>query len=181
MKRFVLLTFLLLILTIPAKAQCDVYESSWIEKGREFFGFRIVKEADAFYVDLWSRGKFEVQQADTPFIVINDKKVEFFVDDNTGEMSFNGRAYIPEFKSKKRRFEGRWKNEELQITHDITITNGGVNWAITKGTDKPIRFWPKQTENGYTFTFGEEQLFFTIEDGMLCDEKGNKFQQIGSY
>lgn len=160
--------------TSNTQAQNGFYESAWVDKQNEMTSLTIVKENDSF----WLYGNFvkeEISKGNNPYVTIEKKEFPIEMDITDGSLIFKGIKYIPEFKSKKRQFTGSWLSLNKKTIFDIKLEKGGILWDIIKDGGEPIRFYPKLTETGFTFTIGDEQLYYTIENGTMTDSKGNKY------
>jgi len=176
MKKIVI--FLLICLCTNAKILGqNLYESAWIDKQNETILMTIERENGKYWMN-FPGTKFEVLDGEKPYVIMNGKQARIKIDQESGVLIFNGFKYIPEFKSKKRRFSGRWKSTSDDRKFDIKLINGGITWDIIDGDKKPIRFYPKLTDEGFWFTFGKKQLFFTMNDGVIIDDDGNSYIRI---
>ena len=177
MKKINLLLVLFLLTNLFAFAQGELYESAWVDKHKEMNLITIVKEKGSFWLNGFGE-KNKISGTNEMIVNINGKDYQINLISETGVLLFNGSEFIPEFKSKKRQFAGRWKSESNETIYDIKLSNGGITWDIIDSTDKSIRFYPKLTDNGFTFTFGKQQLFFTVKDGVMTDSSGERYLQI---
>ncbi len=73
---------------------------------------------------------------------------------------------------------GFWYNAEKDITFYIQENNGGLLWDIKTKESDFVRYYPKKKNNGYTFTYKGNQLFFVLKNGILIDSKENKYTRI---
>ena len=172
-----LIIYLLLIFTYSSLFGQRIYESAWIDKTNETILMTIEKENGKFWLKIFNN-QFEIYNPKNPFIRMKGKKSKIEIDHELGNLTLNGKKYIPEFKSRKRKFSGRWKSTSEDTIFDIDLINGGITWDIIKNNGKPIRFYPKLTDNGFTFTFGDKQLSFHMENGKIIDNKGNSYMKI---
>jgi hypothetical protein len=177
MKKMILLFALTIAITSNTLAQKDLYESAWVDQQREMTLLTIVKENGSFWLNGYF-GKREILKGKKAYVTINEQEYPIEIDRTNGILIFNGVKHIPEFKSRKRQFSGRWQSADKETIFEIKLANGGITWDIVKEGNKPIRFYPKFTETGFTFTFGDEQLFYTLKDGIMTDSKGNRYIHI---
>lgn len=177
MKKVILFFAVTVLFFSNAFAEQNLHEGAWVDGETEMTSQTIVKEQNSF----WMNGKFgkhEIIKAKTSYVILDKKEFSIEFDRNDDCLIFQGVKYIPEFKSKKRQFAGRWSSLNKETVFDIKINNGGVLWDIIKNDGQPIRFYPKLTDKGFTFTIGDYQLYFTIVDGIMTDSIGNKYIQI---
>jgi hypothetical protein len=172
-----LITLLVCIVTFTFSFAQDVYESAWLDKANEMTTLTIEKVNGDYWLEINSE-KFKVLDKSKPSVKIDGNHYKIVIDEERGILVFNETEFIPEFKSKKRRFSGTWKSTKNSTEFDIKLSNGGITWDIIKNKDKSTRFYPKLTETGFTFTIGDEQLFFTITNGIMTDSNGNEYIQI---
>lgn len=177
MKKLILFLALAILETNTISSQCDLYEGAWVDKDQEITYLTIVKENETFWLNS-SSGKYQIKGDSDSYIIINGNDVPIRLDRENGLLNYRGIDFIPEFKSKKRQFAGTWKSNHDDIVFQIHIKNGGIYWDIIKGEAEPIRFYPKLTNTGFTFTYGDEQLFYTVKDGIMTDSNGNHYLQI---
>ena len=161
-----IIIYLLLIFTNSSLFGQRIYESTWIDKRNEMTLITIEKENGKFWLKFYEK-RFKIYKPKNPFILFRGKKSKIEIDHELGNLTLNGKKYIPEFKSRKRTFLGRWKSTSKNTIFDIRLINDMIVWDIIKDKDKPIRFYPKLTDNGFTFTFGEKQLFFLMKNGKI--------------
>ncbi len=171
--------FLIITVLIGSSAlgQHRFYESAWVDEQNEMTLLTIVKENGNFWLN-GNIGKHKIIESTKSYITVKGKEYPVNIDRESGKLLFKGLEYIPEFKSRKRQFAGRWMNMTKETILDIKLNNGGITWDIIKDGNKPIRFYPKLTETGFTFTFGDQQLFYTIKEGFMVDSNGEKYIHI---
>jgi hypothetical protein len=172
-----LLVIILSVLSFNSFGQ-KLYEGMWVDKHKEFQKFSIIKEGG----DLWYKsysGKYKIEEKDNSYFVkMETNTYDLKLDTDRGILFLGKTEFIPEFKSFKRQFSGVWKSKSSDTTFDIESINGGITWDIIKSKEKPVRFYPKLTDTGFTFTYGDKQLFFSITEEYMEDSDGNKYIKI---
>lgn len=177
MKKIIFVLTITFLISSFAIGQQKFYESAWIDKEKEMVLITIVKENGDFWLNGY-QGKYKISMDKNSHVNIKGKVYPVSIDWQRGLLLFGKSEFIPEFKSRKRQFSGRWMGEDKETIFDIKLSNGGVIWDIIKDDNKPIRYYPKLTETGFTFSYGDEQLFFNMEDNLMIDSKGNKYIRI---
>ena len=166
----------LVFFTCESKEQNPMV-GDWIDQKTEFAQINISVSKG----DLWltTRGKkYQIQsENDKQFVEINNRRYSLFYNDTDRVLSFNNIFYIPESESVKNTFLGKWSwaNQDESLVFDIKLENGGLVWDISKNNKEPVRYYPKRTKEGFTFTYEDRQLFFTIIDKCIIDSDGRKF------
>lgn len=79
--------------------------------------------------------------------------------------------------STKAQFEGKWKSNSQDIIFDIQDQNGGIVWDVIENGELPVRYYPKPTEDGFYFTQGNEDIYYTINGSIMQDSKGNMYKK----
>lgn len=121
----------------------------------------IIEESGSYFIENVAKGKEEIKIDPTDrTLVIGEKK------------------YIPPTKSLKTQFSGLWENKEKQISFVIRNDDGMFTWTITeKGQEDEKMYWPNLTDTGFEFMRGGEWSSFTIKQGVVVDDKGNKYHR----
>lgn len=82
--------------------------------------------------------------------------------------------------SLKDQFEGKWKSTSQNIVFDIQDQNGGTLWDIIKNGEPPVRYYPKRTANGFYFSQGNEEIYYTVNGALMEDSNGNMYKKYQS-
>lgn len=133
-------------------------------------------------------GKYWMYYFDKPIELFeNDNEIYFVIKDQKYPVNINvdkenlevlGNQYVPIKKSMKGKFTGKWSNHSENTVFLVKIDgNVDLTWDIIKGSDKPIRFYPKRTDTGFHFTFDKDTLSYTLKDGILIDDNGIKYNK----
>ena len=100
-----------------------------------------------------------------------------FYNDIDRLLSFNNIFFFRVSESVKNAFLGTWSsaNKEESLVFSIRVENGGLLWEVTKDQQEPVQYYPKKTKEGFTFTYENQQLFFTMINNCIVDSTGRKF------
>ncbi|MEB8327762.1 hypothetical protein OO009_00215 [Flavobacteriaceae bacterium KMM 6897] len=173
------LILLIAALLCTLVTQSQVTEGEWIDKENEKVLLSIEKENDKLQLNLYDRSTEIVEKGLKSYALFKDQKIPLTFNTEKDILVFNKVAYIPVAKSMKGQFTGRWKSESDDTVFQVEIDgNVELRWDIIKGDDKPIRFWPKRTETGFHFTFGDKTLSYVLKDGVLIDADGKKYSKV---
>ncbi len=180
MKKNLLLLIWTLILSGCATTDVSSIDGNWIDKETEFSKIIFTKSSGIIWMES-SDGKSKINQTRKGnFVTINNKEYPIIFSTKKDEILIGKRVFIRENNSLKKQFQGAWKNDKKNIFIEVTLSNGGILWDIKKGENKPERYYPKKTEQGFTFTYDNEQLFFVLEKGYIEDSKGLKYYKVKS-
>jgi len=172
---------LLLICTLifSSCARTGIAESVWIDKEHEKMVINIEKEKGKFWLRYFNQPMEIVEEGADTYVLMRDQEIPLTIDMMGELLVFNKVEFIPLSKSMKDQFTGRWKNAIGDTIFLVQIDeNRDLTWDIIKGSEKPIRFWPKPTASGFHFTYGEELLSFALKDGYIQDTKGEKYFKV---
>ena len=150
---------------------------TWVDQRTEFAQINIASSGGSLW--LTTRGKKHQinPNGDQYAVEINNRKYTLFYNEMDRLLSFNNIFYIRESESLKNAFLGEWSsvNEEESLVFNIKVENGGLLWEVSKDQQEPVQYYPKKTKEGFTFTYEDKQLFFTMIDNCIVDSTGRKF------
>ncbi len=175
MNKFLSVLFLFLVLIGYANNDLSSLSGNWIDKETGFVKINFTNSENKIWMET-SEGKFKINRSmKGDFVNINNKEYLIVLNSEQKELLVGSKTYIPENLGIKKQFLGIWKNNDKNILFEISEVNGGIYWDIFEEENKVNRFYPKLTKEGFTFTYGEEQLFFTIKNNYILDSKGVKY------
>ena len=177
MKLPVFLIVSALTLTSCTSVNTKNIEGVWLDKEKEMFTLKI-DNSDGNYQIVFQDGSFPLQKTDLGY-KFRKGKIDYVISYNKKKnlLSVNEKEYIRENKGKKYLFTGIWYNrkEEGRFKKiDMKEQNRGF-WIVTKSDGSEASFYPKLTDDGYTFSYGNEQLFFKRVDDYIVDSEGIKY------
>lgn len=149
----------------------------WIDQKNEHIQINISQSKGKLWVTIGGN-KYEASPNKDIYVVeIKNRKHPLFYNELDRILSFNNIFYIRENESLKNAFVGKWyfSNKEESMTFDIKMDNGMLICNVIKDQQEPVRYYPKKTKEGFTFTYDNQQLFFTILEDCIIDSKGRKF------
>ncbi len=150
---------------------------NWVDQRTEFAKISITSSMGELW--LTTRGKkYKMNHVGEKYAInINNREYPLFYNDIDRVLSFNNIFYIRESESLKNAFLGEWSsvNKEESLVFNIRVENGGLLWEVIKDQQKPVQYYPKKTKEGFTFTYEDKQLFFTIINNCIIDSIGRKF------
>lgn len=153
-------------------------EGSWIDKETESTELVIEKSNGKYWIDSFD-GKFQIKKNENGWkVTIDDKEYPVEYSQESNQLLFAGKQFIPKEESITDKFVGRWKNLENGTLFKINKVNGGLSWIVIGNSKLETHFYPKKTEKGFTFTYDEKQLFFVIIDDCIEDSGGNKYCRV---
>ncbi len=165
-------------LVLTSCANTQFAESAWIDKENEKVLLTIEKENGKFWLQLYNSPLEIVENGPNSYAIFKDQKVPISVDTDKEILFYDEVKYIPVSKSVKGQFTGRWKSESEDTVFQVQIDdNVDLTWDIIKGSNKPIRFYPKRTDTGFHFTFGQETLSYILKDGYIIDANDKKYSK----
>lgn len=173
---------LLVVVFLTSCAESQIRESKWIDAENENTLLSIRKDNDTYWLHFFYQPLKIVTEASIPYVTLKypgeDVELPLLFKDNEN-LSFYGKNYIPLEKSMKGRFIGEWKSPDESTRFVVQMdSNIELNWDIIKDSGKPVRFYPKRTENGVHFTLGRDTLYFEIRDGFVVDKNGAKYSKV---
>ena len=178
MKKNLLLLICILILNGCATTNIPSLDGNWVDKETEFIKTTFTKSDGITWMENYD-GKYKISRTGKGnFVTINNNDYPIIFKTKKNELLIGGKIFIPENNSLKKQFQGTWKNSDKNILFEVTNANGGILWDIKKGENKPERYYPKKTEQGFTFTYDNEQLFFVLKKGYIEDSKGQKYYKV---
>ncbi|CAM1366993.1 hypothetical protein [Tenacibaculum xiamenense] len=177
MRKSIILITLILGLNVSSFSQ-TLHEGTWIDEEREMIVLTIEDDGTDYWLTYY-KDKFKILNLKEPYVLINEVKATIEFEKNSDNLKFNNLKFIPQLNSRKHQFEGEWKSASNNTQFSIKLVNGGVYWDIIKNNEKPIRYYPKLSKDGFKFSIGNDMLFFKIKDNILTDNKGNKYHKIG--
>ncbi|MFT4832109.1 MAG: hypothetical protein ACI815_001760 [Psychroserpens sp.] len=176
MKKTALLFTLALFLYSCAESQ--FYESTWIDQDTEKSILNIEEKNGKLWLNNYGRSDEIVIEGSRAYIKHPNYNVPLTIDSKKDILTVRGVHYILLQNSLKGKFTGKWKNENEDLSFLVQIDeNIDLNWDMNIGANKPIRYYPKPTEGGFHFTIGQDTLSYKIVDGLLIDNKGNKYSK----
>lgn len=160
-------------------------EGTWIDKENEQTLLMVDRARGRTWVRFRDRSgtrePIEIMTRGDGFVAnFNAKRQDpILLDKTTKIIQFRDTEYIPFSESWKGRFSGHWKSNTYEMAFKVGLdTNMDLYWDLYQGEDPPIRFWPKRTGDGFYFTRDQTDWSFTLEDGVLVDWKGNRYEWV---
>lgn len=176
--KLVVLLFAFVLLAGCKKESVKDFEGSWIDRQDELQTILIETEKGQYVMrGYW--GDFQISVKDNRFPVVFDSGKEYpiLLDRKNEVLSFNGKKYIRSSEAMKPKFAGKWLDES-GATHWIQAQNGMSIWDIYTEDGQVQRYWPKFREGKYTFTYNNEELWFSLEGSTMVDSNGNTYSRI---
>lgn len=149
----------------------------WIDQKNEYIQINVSQSKGKLWLTIGGN-KYEASPNKDIYIVeIKNKKHPLFYNELDRVLSFNNIFYIRQSESLKNAFVGKWSsaNKDESLVFDIKLENEILIWDIRKNQQEPVTYYPKKTKEGFTFTYDNQQLFFTILEDCIIDSKGRKF------
>jgi hypothetical protein len=160
-------------------------EGAWIDKEKENTLLMVDRSQGRTWIRFRDRSGIRepieiVSRGGEAFVNFNANRQDpILIDRATRNIEFRDREYIPFSESWKGRFSGHWKSNTYEMAFKVGIdTNMDLYWDLYQGADPPIRFWPKRTDDGFYFTRDGTSWSFTLEEGVLVDWKGNRYEWV---
>jgi hypothetical protein len=175
MKKLLLLSIVILTLISCTSSNKSLTEGKWVDKEKEFMEIAIVSENKAYWLVVFNEKSPILEKDGKFYIMYKNKELPITLNKDTNVLFLGDKEYIPWDKSLKNQFVGNWENKNKGIIFKIKKINGGLVWDILEGDNKPERYYPKLTSNGFIFTFKDQDVFFVIENGCIKDSEGNKY------
>lgn len=150
---------------------------NWVDQKNEFIQLNISQSKGKLWLKFPEK-LYEINTSGDIYTVnINNKKLSLYYQKRERLLSFNNIIYIPESESFTNTFLGKWSllAKEESIVFDISMQNGILIWDIIKNKQKPVRYYPKKTREGFTFTIDNKQLFFSLLGNCIIDSSGRRF------
>jgi len=161
-------------------------EGHWIDHANENRDVYIYKEKDT----LW----WDQKVVKTPII---EQDGDYFLspDNTAGDTSWklsiaeNGFLrlgediyFTPPEDTVSYRIDGVWTTADGKTQYRFITKNGTPTCDVMDVTqNKSTRYYPKLTDNGMTFTIGNQWHRFTFEDGRLSMQDGSQLTRIENY
>jgi len=166
----------------------QIPEGTWIDSTDERTMVHIKQNQGKFWMEVEDRAGLRdpleiAVEGHELFVILNHRKASLkmplAIRDGGESLRFREMEYIPFSQSWKGRFAGHWKaisgKMEFQVRLDENID---LIWDIVTEENKPIRFWPKRTEDGFYFTRDNDVWSFSITDGIMVDRDGNRYKKV---
>jgi len=152
-------------------------EGTWLDRADEKKLLTVAREEGRLIVRIDGERPFEVLEGKTgPYALYSKQKLPITLGADGSSLTFLRTEYIPYSESLKARFTGRWESDADNTAFVVAMDeNRELTWDVISGTEKPVRFWPKRTAEGFYFTRGHDEFSFTLQDGKLVDSKGNTY------
>lgn len=182
MKKNLLVILGLLFYTCP-NAWGQLPEGTWLDRANEKTLLTVAWEDDRLILRIDGGSPFEVFDDKTgPYALYSKQKLPITLGTDDGSLTFLRTQYIPYSKSLKARFTGYWESDAGNTAFEVAIDdNRELTWDVVSGTDKPVRFWPKRTAEGFYFTRGFDEFSFVLQGDKLVDGEGNTYSKVPQF
>jgi len=178
MKKIILILIFVVFLSGCGTTDISSLEGNWVDKKTEFKEISFIKSDGILWMENFE-GKYKInQKGKRNFVTVNKIEYPIVIIKEQSDITIGETIFIPENNSLKEQFQGTWKNSDKNILFEVTNSNGGILWDIKKGEDKSVRYYPKLTEEGFTFTYDNKQLFFILKKGYIEDSNGLKYYKV---
>ncbi len=176
MKNFLLL--LIGVFCLSSCVQSQISTGEWLNKENEDILLSIKKEDGKYWIYYFYQTTELFENGNEIYFKIRNEKYPVSIDKENEILEILDVQYIPVAKSMKGQFTGRWVNDSENTVFLVQLDgNVDLTWDIIKGSDTPIRFYPKRTDTGFHFTFDRDTLSYSIKDGILIDVNGVKYKR----
>lgn len=179
MKMKLLVLLALVALTGPG-ALGQLAEGAWLDRADEKEFLTVAREDGRLILRIDGGQLFEILEGDNgPYALYSKQKLPIRLGADGHSLTFLRTEYIPFAESQKARFTGRWESDADNTAFEVAIDeNRELTWDVISGSEKPVRFWPKRSADGFYYTRGYDDILFTLRDGKLIDAEGNTYTRV---
>ncbi|WP_442846639.1 M56 family metallopeptidase [Leeuwenhoekiella sp. H156] len=156
----------------------------WVDREREFSEFTIYKEdkqlwmkfaKDTFFLQQEGKNQYTMIWKNKPLSA--HKRISLSYKPENNELLLEDKSFIRPENSYRELFAGDWEGVEIDQKFYIRSENGGTIWTIKDqfGTN---RYYPVLTSTGFYFTYGDKDIYFTVDGNHMTSSDGYTYKKI---
>jgi len=174
----IVLGFLIILGISCNSLQTSGIEGNWIDKEKEMFSLNIYSEGDHLIAE-YVNDKHTLEQTEYGHKFVWRGQAYFInTDESKGIIVMNNKKYIPLEKGKRKYFLGSWESKTAHFKKvDFIDRNGGTLLTVQTKDGKNTKYYPKLVDEGYFFTYKNEDFTFSLDEKGLKDSDGNLYSK----
>ncbi|PHQ30026.1 M56 family metallopeptidase [Leeuwenhoekiella nanhaiensis] len=157
----------------------------WVDRKSEFAQLTIYEQDKKLWMKSY-KDTFELRQESENLYAVTKKnkslsagKMQIFINykPEKNELLLNDKSFIRPENTYGKIFAGDWEGVDVDQEFYIRSENGGTIWTIKDqfGTN---RYYPVLTSKGFYFTYGDKDIYFTVDGNHMTSSEGYTYKKI---